>query len=59
MAQRQRWEYGAVIIELFPSSGDGGKLNQWGKDGWELITIISSADENGRMCMRRSLSGPC
>ena len=49
MAQRQQWEYGAVIIELFPSSGDGGQLNQWGKDGWELITIISSADENGRM----------
>jgi hypothetical protein len=41
----------------------GGRLSQWGKDGWEIITIISSADENGRMWhesifKRPPLAGP-
>jgi hypothetical protein len=44
VTEKTRWEYKQVVRSLsenkFPSEEE---LNQLGKDGWELVTILSSS----------------
>ena len=34
----QKWKYLAVVT---PSAPSPDELNQYGKDGWELVTVVT------------------
>jgi hypothetical protein len=41
-AARTAWEYQTASVEL---GALGGKLNDWGNDGWELIGVVSTESQ--------------
>ena len=43
-----KWEYHAAVVELFPSIDFSSQLDELGESGWELVTIVTEIDANGR-----------
>jgi hypothetical protein len=42
------WLYTVSILNMFPSVDCTAQLNEWGRDVWELVTVVTSTDEKGR-----------
>lgn len=44
-----KWEYHAVTVihHKLPIKDTNEILNHWGDEGWELVTIVPDADQEG------------
>lgn len=39
-----KWQYLALIVEMYPMIEFQGQLNELGKEGWELVAIMEAPD---------------
>jgi hypothetical protein len=43
MSDKQKWEYATIPLLIHATKQI---LDQWGDDGWELVTVIPGPDGN-------------
>jgi Domain of unknown function (DUF4177) len=43
------WEYLAKTVEIYPTIELRQQLNKYGCDGWELVSVTTGPDQNGRV----------
>jgi hypothetical protein len=46
VTEKTIWEYKQVTRELSEGVPTEEQLNQFGKDGWELVSILSTSDRS-------------
>ena len=47
----QTWEYMTLILTNLRDSG--AELNAWGKQGWELVSVVALASNLGYAFLKR------
>lgn len=51
-----QWEY--IVFDFVDKAACQieGKLNQWGKEGWELISALQPQEKILRVCLKRPIT---